>query len=533
MTKLVQRGHEAAASLLVMSIALLALSLALLAVALFPASGLAAPEPGTAEISFSPAPLDFGKTTVGTETQQTNVDVYNYGGSGVMVDKVTIEGGESGDFKLGPNNCSGWLPANQHCSVSVAFAPGGLGARGSTLGLQLQGEPEQALALSGTGVEPKLTVAPGSYDFGIQRVNRGEGSVQMQIVNSGEATTTLNSVGFGGPNANNFWTNGGDCWNGRMLQVGESCNVQVVFNPWDTVPYEAQLQAYAAGATFSATLTGTGGRPQVEPDSMPTELGSATVGTMGPVKTIVFSNHGNIAANFFIGIVAGGDSGSFRLLDENCSLAPLAPSGSCTAHVRFTPQGAGPKLARMAFFGDDDSNTGAILSGEGVAAAVTLAPEAFDFGPQATNTRGAAHAFAVHNDGSSAMDLDSVAIVGADVDQFALAGDECSGVTLAPGEECLVRVRFAPDSAGAKAATLRVRGTAGTFVAALSGKGVEEANADGAEPYPGASGLVPTEFPRHGGRRGRHRRFSRGNAVISRRGPVLHRVEVRARTIPR
>jgi hypothetical protein len=44
--------------------------------------------------------------------------------------------------------------------------------------------------------------------------------------------------------------------------------------------------------------------------------------------------------------------------------------------------------------------------------------------------------------------------------------------SLAPGTECLVRARFEPDSAGAKAAVLRVAGDAGPLTASLSGLGV-------------------------------------------------------------
>ena len=149
------------------------------------------------------------------------------------------------------------------------------------------------------------------------------------------------------------------------------------------------------------------------------------------------------------------------------------PSASCTAQVRFRPQDAGPKAAYMAFFGDNDGGAMVGLKGEGVAPAVTLAPSAFDFGLQAAGSKSEGHAFAVRNDGATALDLGAVAIVGADLDQFALAGDECTGETLAPGAECLVRVRFTPDSAGVKAAKLRIASDSGTFLAALSGAGTD------------------------------------------------------------
>ncbi len=225
----------------------------------------------------------------------------------------------------------------------------------------------------GEGPPPQLSFTPGSYDFGIQLVNRGEGSTDFQLTNVGTAETQLGGVGIGGKNPSNFWTNGGDCSPGRWLQPGESCNVGVGFNPWELAPYEAELQAYVAGATFTATLSGQGGRAIVEATETPAEFGAVAVGAPGVVYEIEFVNHGNAPGSFFIAVIASGSVGSFQLLDENCTGVPLLPEESCTAEVRFEPQGIGPKLARLALFGDDDGGAMVELSGEGLAAEPPLA----------------------------------------------------------------------------------------------------------------------------------------------------------------
>ena len=539
MTKLAERGQSAAASLLVPSIVLLALAVALLAIALFPASGLAAEEEEgggpipTPELSFPQAPLDFGKTTVGTESSTVTVTVHNAGTIPAPIEKVTIEGTDSGDFKFNGSSC-GWLEPGQDCAVWVTFAPGSLGAKGALVVVQPKESPLQTMPISGTGVAPQFAFTPGSYDFGIQRINESR-STNFQLTNSGEAFAYIGSLGTAGPNSSNFWINSGDCWNGRRLDPGESCNLQVNFNAWDAVSYQAQVQANVAGSTFSADVSGTGGRPMLEADANPVGFGSATVGTETAVKTIVLTNNGNLAGAFFIAVVAGGDSGSFQLLDENCTGEPIQPAGTCTAHIRFAPRGPGAKVARFALFGDGEGGTMVMLSGEGAAAAVTLAPSAFDFGTAEVESRSAAHAFAVRNEGDAPLTLDGVALAGVDPDQFVLAGDACSGATLAPGAECLVRARFAPESNGAKAATLRVHGPAGTFTAALAGTGVEgEDRADAVRGGPAASsaaGGQPGSRPwRH---RARRHRFSRGDAVASARGRAPRRADLRARTIPR
>ncbi len=360
MSKLVPSRRKAVATFL-------ALSLALVATLALPATGAAAEE--DALLAFSPAPAGFAKTTVGAESQPQAVDVHNVSGAAVAIDSVGFGGADAADFKFagGGGGC-GWLEADQHCTALVSFAPGSTGAKTATLSAQLKEAPEQTLELSGEAVPVQLAFTPGSHDFGIQRVNRGEGSANFQLTNTGEASTQLGGTGIGGKDTNNFWTNGGgsDCSGGRWLAPGESCGIQVGFNPWDTVAYEAELQAYAYGATFSAALSGFGGRAMLLADVSPLDFGALPVGSAGPVTPIVLTNHGNLPANVFIAVIAGGSVASFQLIDEDCTMGPIAPGESCTAEVRFTPQVSGPKSARLAFFGDDDGGAMALLSGEGL-----------------------------------------------------------------------------------------------------------------------------------------------------------------------
>jgi hypothetical protein len=526
MSKLPQRGRNAAASSLAPYIALLALAAALLAAAVLPAAGQAEEAP---LLSLSPNPVEFAKTTAGTESAAREVDVYNAGPASVAIDQLLVEGPDQASFKVTGGNC-GWLGADQHCTVWVAFTPSATGDRQAVLNVQPQEAPAQTVPLAGTGVAAQISFTPGSHDFGIQRPNENVAG-GLQLTNVGEAFVQVGSTGIGGPNSANFWISNSDCWNGRRLEPGASCNLQVSFNPWDMVAYAAELQASANGGTATAALSGIGGRAMLEPDSQPVALGDLGVGSEGAVRTIVLTNDGNFPGSFFIAVIAGGDAGSFQLLDESCTAAVVMPGASCVAHVRFRPQSAGPKLARLAFFGDSDGGAMVGLTGNGVAPAVTLAPAAHDFGSIVGGEKSAARAFAVRNDGSAPLELGDVRIVGADLDQFALTGEECSETTLAPGAECLVRVRFAPDSEGTKAAKLRIGSAGGSFLAALSGTGT------GGEGHPAddgrAAGAAPlssgASFPGH---HRAHRRFSRGDDVAAVSGRALRR-GLRARSIPR
>jgi hypothetical protein len=495
---------------------LLAIAFAALAL---PDSSLAAPP-----LVVSPPSLSFEKTTVGNQTPSKEVDLYNEGEEEAPINKIAVEGDDAAAFNLNQSNC-GTILQNQHCGLWFTFMPAGPGEKHATVHISFNdGRPDETFELSGTAVEPQLTFSPDSYDFGLQRVYEMR-SANLQVTNSGEAAVQVNNFEtLGG--SGSFWSANSDCLS-HSLQPGQSCGVEVDFNPSDAIAYGAELRASANGYGFTAALSGHGGRAIVDATPNPAGFGTATVGTQGQVRTITLTNSGNIPAGFFIGIVAGGDSGSFQLLSENCS-GELQPTASCTAQVRFAPLSAGAKLARLAFFGDAEAGAMVTLAGEGVAAAVTLAPSAFDFGIQATGSKSPAHAFAVRNDGAAPLELDGASIVGADLDQFALAGDECSGETLAPGAECLVRTRFTPDSGGEKTAKLRILSAAGDFVATLAGTG--EGATAGDRP---AFGYPDPPLPPRPWRQGRRRRFVHGETLTTGRLQRPRRLHVRASTVPR
>lgn len=374
-----------AAALSLIAIALLALALPALGVAAEDEEG-GPPAPTAPELFFSPSPLDFAKVTVGTESTAVYVSVHNTGSVPAPIDKVTVEGPDSGDFKFSAGNC-GWLAPGQDCSGWISFAPGSVGPKTAALVAQLKEFPAQSAPLAGTGVSTQLSFSPSTHDFGIQRLY-DNGGTDLELTNSGEAPVQLGNLDIVGPDSDSFSTGPSNCW-GHWIQPGTSCFFSVGFSPHRVGDLAAAVRASAHGESFTAALTGTGGQAVVGADPDPAEFGATTVGMAGAPHTVVLTNTGNLAANYFIGIVSGGDAGSFRLLTESCSGAPIEPEASCSAQVLFTPDGAGPKQAKLSFFGDAEGGTQVTLDGEGVDAVATIAPAGFDFGTQDAGTRSA------------------------------------------------------------------------------------------------------------------------------------------------
>jgi hypothetical protein len=223
---------------------------------------------------------------------------------------------------------------------------------------------------------PQLAFEPGSYDFGLQQANRENSQAMFQLRNNGEGTTQVNYVDIVGPGSGAYWIGMNDC-NGRYLNSSESCSVQVNFNPYDAVPFEAQLRASSEeGTNFYAELSGEGGRAMLGAASEPTNFGSAAVGSAGVTKTIEITNSGNYPGGAFIAVIAGGAIGSFQLLDESCTGVMLAPGASCNMVVRFQPLSTGVKTARLGLFGDSDGGTQVTLTGVGTEPEPVVSPGA-------------------------------------------------------------------------------------------------------------------------------------------------------------
>lgn len=231
--------------------------------------------------------------------------------------------------------------------------------------------PAAGLAAPAEPVAPQLAFEPGGYDFGLRQVNAGNGQTTLALQNTGTEASQVESLEIVGAGSNAFWIGSSNCY-GAMLQPGESCSVQVNFNPQETIPYIAQLRARTGGVSFAAELRGAGGRPIVGASQNPVDFGSATVGSSGVTGTVTLTNSGNMPAGFFIAVVSGGAVGSFHLIDEDCTGIQLDPSSSCQAEIRFQPQGSGIETARLSFFGEGEGGAQVVLSGIGVSPQVTL-----------------------------------------------------------------------------------------------------------------------------------------------------------------
>jgi len=196
---------------------------------------------------------------------------------------------------------------------------------------------------------PQLTINPGSYDFGIVELDRGDSQTNFNVHNAGLDWVSL-STQITGPDASAFWFSWDGCGGGN-LSPGSNCGVDVRFNPNEPREYHATLRVSAGGVDFTAELTGTGGLREVTATPNPVDFGTIKVGESS-TRSVTLRNTGNLFFQSVVAIPIGGDVGAFRLLEDNCSMQPLAPTLSCQMKVRFTPYEADNAEATLALIGD-------------------------------------------------------------------------------------------------------------------------------------------------------------------------------------
>ena len=97
------------------------------------------------------------------------------------------------------------------------------------------------------------------------------------------------------------------------------------------------------------------------------------------------------------------------------------------------------------------------------------------FADTKTGASSTAQTFTVTNTGGNSLTLGTLSISGANLNQFAMSSNNCTG-TLAGGANCTVNVTFSPTSTGSKVATLNIPSDAPNstnLTVSLTGTGIE------------------------------------------------------------
>src|SRR5439155_792918 len=160
--------------------------------------------------------------------------------------------------------------------------------------------------------------------------------------------------------------------------------------------------AFVTKILFPTTVT-------VSPASL--NFSNQAVGIASPPQSVTVTNVGAAPLGISSLTVSGTNSGDFAL--TGCGSA-VAPNGSCTVSVTFTPTATGTRSATLTITDNAAGSPQTVsLSGTGTTLAVTLSPSSLAFGNQQVTTTSPAQNATLTNSGAAPLTINSISLTGA------------------------------------------------------------------------------------------------------------------------
>src|SRR5579864_2347506 len=208
----------------------------------------------------------------------------------------------------------------------------------------------------------------------------------------------------------------------------------------------------------------------VSPTSL--SFGNQPEGVTSAPLPVTLTNTGNATLASLKVQIGGANLADFAQTN-NCGTSLIA-GANCTINVTFTPLKGGPRTAYVNVSGTGASNSPqkVTLTGTGLAPAVTFSPEFLNFPAQQIGSTSAQQSITVTNIGQAPLAVSSIAVAGANPNEFALT-QNC-GTSVPVSGTCTYVVTFTPTASWARtAAVMMTDNAAGSpHVVGLAGNGV-------------------------------------------------------------
>jgi hypothetical protein len=379
-------------------------------------------------------------------------------------DVSVLDGGPGGSF--GPAVAFPTAPA------SWAIGADDFNADGNPDLVVASDDASKLSVLISNGVD----LSPGTIAFPAIAAGDGPAADSVVLKNNRGQDLTVSAVRVGGLDASGF-VRGADTCTGAVIAPGGTCSVDVSFRPGREGPHSARLlfSHDAPGSPQPVPLLGTG-TPPVAVDPASVSWNPRPDSTTSGARTVTLTNLASRELTVDGAALAGIDSSSFVLSDDDCTGAVLASGQSCEVRVHFHPDGTGPKSAAIELTYDAPGSPRSVaLSGTGTPGPwLTLSAARLKFGYVSLGTTSPARSVTLTNTGSAPMNVNGFRLEGANAADFTLTGESCTALTsLRPDRSCSAEIAFRPTAAGARVGRLAITDTAprSPHHVALQGRG--------------------------------------------------------------
>jgi len=421
--------------------------------------------PPTLSFGSEPAGGTAGPMTV-TVTNSSNLTLTFSNTSPTTPWLAVTTGATSFAFDSGTTTCGAApfvtpfsLAAGASCTIGVNFNPQTPSSLTGIIEISDNGGGSpQSIDLKGTGAAAAANVSPNSLAFGNVSINTDSPAQTVTLSNTGATALTISSIAATSPYvAHPNGTDGSTC--SGTLAGNSTCLIAVTFDPTTAGFQGGTLTVLdniggSQSLTQTVTLTGTGLQAvaNVSPGSL--TFNNQLLGTTSVAQPVQVSNTGAGALAINNIGITGTNGGEFNQTNDCGSSVPGL--GNCTIYVTFSPSGTVTTATQAATLTIADSdNTGSqtvMLTGTEiypVAGVTSTSPFTAVFG-----STSAPQTVTLSNTGGFALNINSIAIGGANASEFAET-TTCLA-SLPANSTCTISVTFTASATLPALATLTI-----------------------------------------------------------------------------
>lgn len=157
-------------------------------------------------IGIAPANVTFTTPQlVNTTSPESILTLTNTGTADLVISSLTLTGTNPGDFAVASNPLPITITPTNNTTLRLTFTPSAIGVRSATLSIEnnAAGHPH-SVPLSGTGIQPSISLNPTSLVFDSQLVNTPPVTKTITISNTGTANLVVSQLAITGTNAADF-----------------------------------------------------------------------------------------------------------------------------------------------------------------------------------------------------------------------------------------------------------------------------------------------------------------------------------------
>ncbi len=301
-----------------------------------------------------------------------------------------------------------------------------------------------ALAISVFAMGQTASLSTNTLSFGNQPLGTTSAVQSVTVTNTGSATLTFSGIGVYGVEAADWAPLSNTCSGG--LKPGHSCSVSAKFTPQAAGARSATIKITdnAPNSPQQVALTGTGVAAVVSFSVPNLSFAVQTVGFSSSPQPVTLTNSGT--ANLTISsIVSKGD----YTQSNNCP-SSIAPNGSCTINVTFTPEVAWARMGTIIVTGNVIAPP-LFLSGMGSSGgSVSSSAQSLAFASQVVGSASTPQLVTLTNIGSAAVTISGISVSGDYTES-----NDCDGL-LSLGANCQINVTFTPTWSGSRSGKLVV-----------------------------------------------------------------------------